>query len=199
MQFSLIFSWKSTLKAILRSFGNLQKTCMEMSISVRQLLASNSALLRSVQAIESGLPSALERTLFQQPFILEDAIGRIAPIPHQLIESWEAFEKILELRFRGIQGADKVLHREYVFQDHAMGSEIVRSRPWQGAFLPGQRVYMSFVFERTAPQEFEDESSQEHETSCPSCGHPAAGGTTMAIDWFDSPLSPEALWIISCY
>ena len=56
-----------------------------------------------------------------------------------------AFEAVLEIRFRGIQGADKVRQGEYALQDHARGSEIVRLRPWNGAFLPGQRVDMSRV------------------------------------------------------
>jgi len=74
---SEISGLKAMIKDILRGFGNLQKGCTEMSKSLRQTLAGNTAILRSVKAIESGLPSALERALDQEQFILEDAIGRI--------------------------------------------------------------------------------------------------------------------------
>jgi len=84
---SEISGLKAMIKDILRGFGNLQKGCTEMSKSLRQTLAGNTAMLR----------------------------------------------------------ADKVRQGEYALQDHAKGFEIVRSRPWNGAFLPGQRVDMSRV------------------------------------------------------
>lgn len=94
-QASLVFGWTGAIKKIVGSLGNLHKTCIDMSNSVRQLLTSNASLVRSIQMIQSGLPTPLECTLLQDPFILEDAIGRVAPVHLQFIESWDAFEAVL--------------------------------------------------------------------------------------------------------
>jgi hypothetical protein len=192
-QLSLAHGWKESIRNILKGFNNLREACVDMSNSIQQLLLSNAALSRSVRATESGLPTGLERTLIQEPFILEDAIGRIAPVHLQFIESWDAFEAVLEIRFRGIQGADKVEQREYALQDHTKGYEITRSRPWVGAFLPGQRVAMSFIFEQVADHGG-DGSPQE--PSCPSCGSSNAANTTaLDIEWFAPPPQNTSLRI----
>jgi len=185
-QLSFIFGWRATIKKILQSFGNLQRTCMEMRDSIRKLLAGNKGILKSLRAIESGLPSALERSLIQEPFILEDAIGRVTPVSLQFIDSWDAFQAVLEIRFRGIQGADKVQNREYTLQDRARGFEITRVRPWQSAFLPGQRVDMSLIFERLASTAEDEGQQAQKQVSCPSCGFKSKGSAEMSIEWFVS-------------
>ena len=187
-QASLVFGWTGAIKEIVGSLGNLHKTCIDMSNSVRQLLTSNASLVRSIQMIQCGLPTPLECTLLQDPFILEDAIGRVAPVHLQFIESWDAFEAVLEARFRGIQGWDKVQQREYALQDRRRGSEISPSRPWGGAFLPGQRIDMSFVFENTI-QHDGDEVSQE--TDCPSCHCSVVGHQDLDTEW-SVPHSPPS-------
>ena len=77
-----------------RQLGNELKTFM------RKIFVVNRATYKAVMDIQTCLPSHLERTLYQEPFILEDAIGRIAPVHMQFINSWEAFDSVLELRFR---------------------------------------------------------------------------------------------------
>jgi hypothetical protein len=99
------------------------------------------------------LSPLVERLLTGEPFILEDAIGCKAPVHLQFINSWDVLHAVLKVRFRAIQAADKVSRNEYCFQDRATGREVVRTRPWEGAFLPGQRVDMSFVLERNHSSE----------------------------------------------
>ena len=76
-----------------RQLGKDLKTFM------RKIFVMNIATYKAVLDIRGCLPSHLERSLYQEPFILEDAIGRIAPVHMQFINSWEAFDSVLELRF----------------------------------------------------------------------------------------------------
>ena len=184
---SFFLGWRTAIRKIMQSFGNLQTTCMEMRDSILKLINANNSILKAVRAIQSGLPSALERSLIQEPFILEDAIGRIAPVPLQFIDSWDAFQAVLEIRFRGIQGDDKVRNKEYALQDRARGFEITRARPWQSAFLPGQRVDMSFIFEQLASTPEAEYQQAQQQVTCPSCGSMAKASAEMDIEWFALP------------
>jgi hypothetical protein len=144
-----------------RQLGSELKSLME------RIFAMNVATYKAVIAIQTGgFPSALERTLVQEPFVLEDAIGRISPVHMQFISSWAAFDAILELRFQKMQGHKKVLNKEYIIQEHNTRREIRRDLPWEASFLPGQRVDMSLIFEK---QEKETTQTTTAETSCPKC------------------------------
>ncbi|KAH9212127.1 hypothetical protein DL95DRAFT_464179 [Leptodontidium sp. 2 PMI_412] len=94
--------------------------------------------------------------------IKKDAIGRISPVHLQFISSWEAFDAVLELRFRLVQGYMKFKNGEYVLQEHATRREIRRHLPWEVSFLPGQRVDMALVFE-------DREVKTAGQTTCPRC------------------------------
>ncbi len=78
----------------IRQLGNDLKTFM------RKIFVMNIATYKAIMDIRRCLPSHLERSLYQEPFILEDAIGRIAPVHMQFISSWQAFDSVLELRFQ---------------------------------------------------------------------------------------------------
>ncbi|MCJ1377618.1 hypothetical protein MMC17_000713 [Xylographa soralifera] len=65
----------------IRQLGEDLKSFMKSIFSV------NVATYKAVVAIQEGLPSRLERMLYQEPFILEDAIGRVAPVHMQFISS----------------------------------------------------------------------------------------------------------------
>jgi hypothetical protein len=47
----------------------------------------NVATFRMVSELRTALPSHLERTLIQEPFSLEDALGCISPVHSQFINS----------------------------------------------------------------------------------------------------------------
>ena len=85
-----------------------QRFAQELKSFMRNIFFVNVATYKAIKAVQQGLPNLLERTLYQEPFILEDAMGRIAPVHMQFISSWEAFDSVLELRFRDIQGYKKV-------------------------------------------------------------------------------------------
>ena len=107
----------------------------------------NIAIYRAVVSLQASLPCHLEKTMFQEPFILEDAIGRMSPVHTQFVDPWEAFGAVLEPRFQKCQGYRKVKNKEYVIQEHATRRDIRRSKPWGISFLPGQRFDMSLIFE----------------------------------------------------
>ncbi|KAH8819392.1 hypothetical protein F5884DRAFT_10370 [Xylogone sp. PMI_703] len=136
----------------------------ELKIMMSKIFRTNIATYEAVVAIQRVLPSNLERTMFREPFILEDAIGRISPVHMDFINSWEAFDAILRLRFENVQGYKKVQNNEYILQEHATRREIARTRPWNLAFLPGQRVDMSLIFTKKA-----EEAEATPSTSCPNC------------------------------
>ena len=49
----------------------------EMKDHTRRTIATNIAIYKTVTNLQGMLPSFLERSLDQEPFVLEDAIGRI--------------------------------------------------------------------------------------------------------------------------
>ena len=79
-----------------RQLGSDLKTFM------RKIFFINVATYKAIMDLRRCLPGHLERSLYQEPFILEDAIGRIAPVHMQFISSWEAFDSVLELRFQSM-------------------------------------------------------------------------------------------------
>ena len=138
----------------------------ELKTMMNKIFRTNLATYEAVVSIQRVLPSHLERSMFRDPFILEDAIGRISPVHMDFINSWEAFDAILRLRFQDVQGFKKVQKKEFVLQEHATKREIKRTRPWECAFMPGQRVDMSLVFVKKASVE---QSEEIPSTSCPNC------------------------------
>jgi hypothetical protein len=147
----------------------------ELKGYMRRIIAMNIATYHAVISIQSALPCRLERGLIEEPFILEDAIGRIAPVHLQFITSWDAFNAVLEIRFQGMQGFQKVKQKQYGLQDKASKRDIEQSRPWQRAFLPGQRIEMSFLFDT---QENEDSI---YAVTCPGCRTPSTNPTDAEI------------------
>jgi len=147
----------------------------DMKTMMSKIYAVNVAMYKTVLSIQAGLPSSLERALIQEPFILEDAIGRIAPVHIQFVNSWEAFDAVLELRFRDAPGYKKVQNRKYTFQEHGKKQDIVRTRPWDASFLPGQKINMSLIYkgveeERTGPV-------------CPACRNPSVEAQDTEVQW----------------
>ena len=97
--------------------------------------------------IQGRLPSHLERRLYQEPFVLEDAHNRFRPIFMDCISSWEFFDAWLEVQFRGLPGHAMVQEQRYVLHESATNRDIQRQMSWDHAFLPGQKIVMCMLFE----------------------------------------------------
>lgn len=104
------------------------------------------ATYRIVIDIQSHLQSHLERCLSQQSLILEDALGRTFYIGLQFINSWDAFDAVLETHFRDHQGHRMVQQKQYVLHEVAANRDIARHLPWEGGLRPGQKVVMCMLF-----------------------------------------------------
>ena len=151
----------------------LTQLCTELKNLMQKIFRLNVKTYTSVLRIESIITSHLEKTLLQEPFILEDAIRRLAPVHMQFITSWQAFDAVLELRFQNFPGERKIKRKEFVLQDHATTCEIDRSYPWEGSFMPGQRVDMSMLFV----------NRETATTSCPKCSMPSTGSSQSDNQW----------------
>jgi hypothetical protein len=176
----LLSAGNATARKLLNSLRLkwLKQLGLELKALMRKIIIINFATYRAVIAIQEGLPTHLERSMIQEPFILEDAIGRIAPVHLQFIDSWDAFDAVLELRFRGMHGFAKVRRKEYTLQERATGKEIHRCRHWNSSFLPGQRIDMSLIFKREVTR-----SHQSAAASCPKCQLTSDKPTNLDIQW----------------
>jgi len=58
----------------------------------------------------------------------------------------QAFDAVLEVRFRQLPGHRKVRQKEYALRSQAMKKDAGQSTTFQQSFLPGQRIDMSMVF-----------------------------------------------------
>jgi hypothetical protein len=175
-------------ETILANLSRIGELCTHIKAVVTKTFFINVATYKAVLALQNLLPSHLERSLINEPFVLEDAIGRISPVHLQFISSWAAFDAVLETRFRGIQGYEKVVDGHWTLQDRATGRDIVRTQRWEGAFLTGQRVDMSLLFEReTTVDAFDHESEfnmgRDDSAACPRCRAHVAGIVDKEAQW----------------
>ncbi|KAH8592186.1 hypothetical protein B0O99DRAFT_689964 [Bisporella sp. PMI_857] len=126
-----------------------RKLASDIYAIVQKTYRMNVTIYSTVMSIKSLLPSYLERGLIDEPFILEDAIGRHTPVHLQFISSWEAFESVLEHRFRDTSGYQRVLDRQWALQELTTHRDIKRTTPWDKAVFPGQRIGMDMIFRET--------------------------------------------------
>lgn len=100
------------------------------------------------------------QVLRQQPVYFEDAHGRLFPFCVEFIDSFAAFQAVLEVRFRSVPGLEKVQRKEYAVEDEMSKALLDLQSQWQYAARPGRRIVMSMVFR---------ELSQETASTCPGC------------------------------
>ncbi|KAI9713535.1 MAG: hypothetical protein M1820_000917 [Bogoriella megaspora] len=66
------------------------------------------AMCKAEVSIQDVLLRKVPNSMIEEPFLLEDAIGRVAPVPSTLVTSWPALQGVLEARFQDVQGAAKI-------------------------------------------------------------------------------------------
>jgi hypothetical protein len=125
-----------------------------------KVLATNMKIYEIVldmqKALQTQLPPQIDR---QQPVYFEDAHGRVAPFHIEFINSLEAFEAVMEVRFRHVPGLKKIQRSEYLLQEPGGKRKLNLQAPWESVFLPGRKVFMSMVFQ----------TPQTSTSSCPGC------------------------------
>lgn len=126
---------------------------------VTDVVESNIRIFAKVLQMQqqlSNLPAQVDR---QQPIVFEDAHGRIAPFHVEFINTFAAFQAVLEARFQDVPGLKKVKSLEYALQDLATRRKIDVTKSWESIFRPGRRVNMSMVFSQY----------QAQSSLCPGC------------------------------
>ncbi|RSL94418.1 hypothetical protein CDV31_014332 [Fusarium ambrosium] len=105
-----------------------------------QVMASNSMFLRPLDPTK------------ELPVILEDALGNELPIPSQWLDSleWEVFYGLLTGHFKGRNGYDMVLKREYALEESSSGRDLDRNRPLHFCLRKGMKINMSMIFDAGA-------------------------------------------------
>lgn len=119
-------------------------------------------------------------------FSLEDAIGRVVPVPLLFINSWRAFETAIEETFKDRRGFLRVQKGDYVLQEDGTDREIVRGSDWNSAFMPGQRINMSVIF-RQDNGGMTETIPQQGIVECPNCHTATSGSPDKNIQWLVCP------------
>ena len=72
----------------------------------------------------------------------------IASAPHiEKSDTSQAFEAVLEIRFRQLPGHRKIKQREYALRNNALERDVEKSLAFTRCFLPGKRIDMSMIFD----------------------------------------------------
>jgi hypothetical protein len=125
--------------------------------------------------LQARVPREFGPCWIQEPLILTDALGRVAPVHLELINSWDVLESVLAARFRNIPGEQKISRKEYALQDRSSSQDIERTAPFEASFFPGRKVDMSMLFSR---------SNNANSTSCPGCGMESGRDGGTASIWY---------------
>jgi hypothetical protein len=121
-------------------FHLLQETLRKNKRLERQLNdieSQNKSLERHIIEVKTTIrmqKNMPPQVLLQQPIILHDALGRIAPFHLEFISSAAALKAVLEIRFRNV-GYRKVRANEYGLRDLARRTAIDTSKPWESVML----------------------------------------------------------------
>lgn len=170
----------NSMTSIVRTMSRQLSWFSKLLVSVKSMLSRgfrlNLATHQAVLSIQKSLSQSMDRTLIQDPFVLEDPLGRVAPVHLQFITSWRAFYAVLATRFEGLPGYEKIERREFVLQERATSREISDEDPWEIAFRPGAWVCMSLLFRR-------DVKSAERNNHCPYCGTVSDKATDDDVHW----------------
>jgi hypothetical protein len=175
----LILAGNNTATKLVERIEWIQKLGSDLKKILWYIVAGNLAIYRELKSLRSAFVVQVDRPLVEDPFILEDAVGRFAPVHLRFINSWPAFDAVMEIRFQGKQGLAKIRKREYVLQESANGKEIDRSIQFEDAFLPGQKVTMSILFKKEV-----GEQSIPPSVHCPRCGAVAGRPENIDILWW---------------
>ncbi|KAH6976039.1 hypothetical protein BKA56DRAFT_552474 [Ilyonectria sp. MPI-CAGE-AT-0026] len=148
---------------ILSNLESISTLGMDLKSSTGNILSIVLTMSGELSSIRD-MVMRLERPLSDEHFILEDVTGRAIPIHLKTITSWDAFEYILNDRFKGKKGSHRIRRNLYNLQERATRHGVDRSTDWESAFLPNQRFDMSLIC-----QEAQKDPDERLLSSCPFC------------------------------
>ncbi|KAK0716155.1 hypothetical protein B0H67DRAFT_645810 [Lasiosphaeris hirsuta] len=168
----------------------IQSLVIQLLSASRRGLQTTLATYEVVKAIQQSVSTPLERvSLIEEPFILEDAIGRISPVHLQFVTSWKAFDTVLRHRFEGMKGYGKIKRKDFVLQERATSRDISRHTRWEAAFRPGQFVEMGILFRESVevavltPLQSSRQGHYKDANTCPCCQTSPEPGAKRDIKW----------------
>lgn len=167
-----------TISSTVANLSSTQQQTTGLENLVQRVLESNRKIFDTVmemQQLQANIPPQIER---QQPILFEDAHERLTPFHVEFINSFAAFQAVLEARFSQVPGLKKVKSLEYAMQDTASKKGLDINKPWESIMRPGRRVVMSMLFQQ-------DDSTV---SSCPGCFRDNVqgdGGEDTHIHWYD--------------
>lgn len=150
----------------------------EICSLLTRVMENNNGVLTTVlqmQKILENLPPQVER---QQPVLFEDAHGRRSPFHVEFINSFAAFQAVLEARFDGMPGIKRVKNFQYAMQDVTSKRVLDLTRPWESIFRPGRSVNMSMIFK----------DNHASSSLCPACrteNTVASACVSEDIQWYE--------------
>ncbi|KAL3470440.1 hypothetical protein BJX99DRAFT_49793 [Aspergillus californicus] len=115
---------------------------------------------RKVNAILDRL-AAIVSPWTQAPVTLQDALGRVWPIPLELVDSWDFLHTVLVQIFQGMPGLGLVIQGQFILEDTVTENKIHTGLQWKSVFLPGRRVVMTMVLRHTG--------AKPSASTCPGC------------------------------
>lgn len=153
-----------------------QPTTQDLQSIIGDVLDTNMKIWQSVldiqrsQALQSHVPPQVEH---QEPVHFEDSHGRVAPFYTEFINSFDAFQAVMEIRFRHMPGLKKLQKMEYLIREIGSNRWLDLRAPWESVFLPGRKVAMSMIFWRPAMSM----------RFCPACHFENDSRGTLEIQW----------------
>jgi uncharacterized protein YhaN len=137
-----------------------QEQTHDLQVIMQKVLETNMKIFQLILEMQKfqqkQIPLQVDR---QQPVYFEDAHGRIAPFHTEFINSREAFQAVMEVRFGHVPGLKMVQRNQYIVKELNSKRKLNLQAPWESVFLPGRKVVMSMVFQMP----------QTTTTSCPGC------------------------------
>lgn len=122
--------------------------------------------------LQKRIPKQTGPCWIQEPVILTDALGRVAPIHLELINSWEVLYSVLTARFVNLPGHKKLGRGEYALQNQESAEDLERDQPFEACFVPGYEVSMCFSFKATFPS-----------NACPKCRKETDAAPESTTQW----------------
>ena len=181
---------KSEVQIVGSGMDFMRNLGAELLFFMQKIWNINILTYKAIVTLQSRLPPQLERCWTQEPVTLRDPLGRVTPVHLEFIETWEvcchhqsfcttnfhpkqAFQSMLEVRFRQLPGHGKVRRNEYALEANRSNQDIDSALAFRRWFRPGQDVDMSMVFDNSAGRT----------TSCPGCGIVATGPIDSKMKW----------------
>ncbi|PMD31127.1 hypothetical protein L207DRAFT_197733 [Hyaloscypha variabilis F] len=101
----------------------------KMETSITQMRRTLEQVMASISFQTSG-PTGFASCWKQEPMTLEDAHGKLLPLPLELVVSWQMLDSILLGHFRAVIGEKKVQKQEFEIEDSMARSILSRKDPW---------------------------------------------------------------------